>query len=114
MSVSSALADIAEREKLISVALQDSAQTVLVRGLQAQNLRRVILAVGMFSIFEAYIQDTIKSRGGFSGIKQFLYATKNVELASRFQTFVLAINVLKHGRGRSYEALLEMDDNLPF
>jgi hypothetical protein len=37
-----------------------------------------------------------------------------VDLGKRFSLFVYAINVLKHGRGRSYDALVAMGTDLPF
>lgn len=35
-------------------------------------------------------------------------------LADDFRAYRLAVNVLKHGAGRSHEALLSFQDNLPF
>jgi hypothetical protein len=37
-----------------------------------------------------------------------------VDLGNRFSLFVYAINVRKHGRGRSYDTLAAMGPNLPF
>jgi hypothetical protein len=37
-----------------------------------------------------------------------------IDLRNRFSFFLHAINVLKHGRGRSYDALIAMHASLPF
>lgn len=47
-------------------------------------------------------------------MRECLVRENENDLNSRFVTFVHAINVLKHGRGRSYDALVAADNDLPF
>jgi len=95
-------------------ALQTSAATSLVKMLQIIQLQKVILAVGMFSIFEASLQDRLKCSDGFRGAAAILDEQGEHELKERFDDLAAAINVLKHGRGRSYDALVTKAKKLPF
>lgn len=54
----------AANEKTVN-ALQASGATSLVKTLQMIQLQKAILAVGMFSLFEASLQDGLKCRNGF-------------------------------------------------
>jgi hypothetical protein len=85
-----------------------------VKALQMIQLQRAIMAVGMFSIFESIIQDGLQCEDGFSQARKSLKDANEFSLEKRFSQFSLAINVLKHGRGRSYDALLVESDRLPF
>jgi len=107
----SALSDAAERT---FEALQTSAATPLVKTLQMIQLQKAILAVGMFSMFEAILQDGLGCNDGFREAKSILRASGQEALAERFHDFQLATNVLKHGRGRSYDALVAKAAGLPF
>ena len=49
----------------------------------------------------------------FSQLRNSLIATGQVELADRVRIYYLAVDVLKHGPGGSYEKLLQTDE-LPF
>ena len=82
--------------------------------LQMVQLQKVILAVGMFSIFEAALQDGLKCRNGFEESKKILNRAGMVDLSDRFDVLCLAINVLKHGQGRSYDTLIGRSATLPF
>lgn len=95
-------------------ALQTSAATTLVKALQMIQLQKVIFSVGMFSIFEASLQDRLNCRDGFREVEAILDQQDEAELKERFQDLVAAINVLKHGRGRSYDALVAKVQCLPF
>jgi hypothetical protein len=94
--------------------LQTSGATILVKGLQALQLQKSILAVGMVSMFEAELQDSFSNTDGFKKADEILRSSGEDQLLERFILFRLAINVLKHGRGRSYDALVEKADLLPF
>jgi len=87
-------------------ALQTSGATPPVKALQMVRLEKVILAVGIFSMFEAILQDRLNCKNGFAEAKSILKQSSNTELLSRFSDLELAINALKHGRGRSYHALI--------
>jgi hypothetical protein len=88
-------------------ALQTSGATHLVKTLQMIRLEKAILAVGMFSIFEAILQDCLNCTNGFTEAKEILNLKGDSTLLSQFTDLELAINALKHGRGRSYNALIE-------
>jgi len=95
-------------------ALQTSAATSLVKTLQMIQLQKVILAVGMFSIFEASLQERLNCDQGFRGVSAMLEKQGEHELKEAFEDLAIAINVLKHGRGRSYDALVAKAEKLPF
>ena len=94
--------------------LQTSASTIAVKNLQMIQLQKAILAIGMFSLFDSILQEGLSCRNGFEEAKKTLIQTGKVELHNRFDDFVCAINVLKHGRGRSYNALVSKFKTLPF
>jgi hypothetical protein len=87
-------------------ALQTSAATTLVKALQMIQLQKAILAVGMFSLFEAKLQDGLSCSDGFREATDILDREGEAVLKEHFNDLQLAINVLKHGRGRSYDALV--------
>jgi hypothetical protein len=95
-------------EKTIE-ALQTSGATSLVMTLQMTRLERTILAVGMFSIFEALLQDRLNCNNGFAEAKDILKKAGDLHLLTQFTDLELAINALKHGRGRSYNTIVAND-----
>ncbi len=95
-------------------ALQSSGATSLVKTLQMIRLQKAIFAVGMFSIFEANLQDGLGCKNGFGAAKRILEEQGELELKECFNNLCLAINVLKHGRGSSYHALVAKAQTLPF
>ncbi|WP_413518797.1 hypothetical protein, partial [Psychrobacter glacincola] len=103
-------------EKLIYEELQESGSTRLVINLQKIQWERTIFVIGLFSLFEAVIQNELKIEKGsaFKELKIKLARDKNEELLVRFEDFYYAINVLKHGKGCSYTKLLDKQDRLPF
>ena len=68
----------------------------------------------MFSIFEANLQEGLSCSKGFFEAKKILEDEGEQELKECFDDLCLAVNVLKHGRGRSYEALVAKAESLPF
>jgi hypothetical protein len=106
------LSTLKEAEEQTIEALQTSAATHLVKSLQMIQLQKVITAVGMFSIFEAILQDSLGCEDGFAAARQRLEGQPDLRI--RFHQFSAAINVLKHGRGRSYDLLLAQREELPF
>ena len=68
----------------------------------------------MFSLFEASLQDGLNCRNGFGEAAKVLDDEGEQDLKERFDDLFLAINVLKHGRGRSYDALIAKVKSLPF
>ena len=105
---------LSEAQTRVVEALQESGATTLVKSLQMVQLQKVISAVGMFSIFEAMLHDVLNCPDGFRGAAEVLTQQRNLDLQARFADLQLAINVLKHGRGRSYDALVNKAASLPF
>ena len=68
----------------------------------------------MLSNFKSVVQDRLQCRNGFDTVRECLERENEMTLNNRFAVFVHAINVLKRGRGRSYDALVTMDNDLPF
>ena len=102
-----------ENDRTIDM-LQTSGATTLVKALRMIQLQKAILAVGMFSIFEADLQKNLGCRNGFKKAKQILDAKGKVDLKERFEDLYFAINALKHGRGSSYDALVAKAGQIPF
>lgn len=95
-------------------ALQTSGVTSLVKTLQMIQLQKAIFVVGMFSIFEANLQDGLKCYNGFSEAKKILAEQGELYIKECFDDLFLAVNVLKHGRGSSYDTLVTKAESLPF
>lgn len=108
------LDSLQEMQNRVIQALQTSAATPLVKALQMIQLQKSIMAVGMFSLFESILQDRLDSANGFAEARDCLDQAGENELKCRFDDFAAAINVLKHGRGRSYDSLLGRAELLPF
>lgn len=98
----------------INLSFEQSAATPLVKGLQIIQWQKAILATGLFSLYEAELQSELSCMNGFKECKRILIEEKKYNLCDRFQVFILAINVLKHGKGSSYNQLLKNYDVLPF
>ena len=94
--------------------LKTSGSTSLVITLHMIQLQKTIFAVGMFSIFEAYLQEGLNCTNGIDKAKKILYDQNELDINERFDNLILAINVLKHGRGRSYDTLVANAKSLPF
>jgi hypothetical protein len=94
--------------------LQTSARTPLVTGLRMIRLQRAISAIGMFSLFESMLQNQMGWAQAFERLNEYLNDHGKHELAKKFSDYRLAINVLKHGEGRSYESLLSRSAELGF
>lgn len=77
------------------------------------QLQKVILAVGMFSIFDSELQIALSCKNGFKKARELLVDKGEIELEHQFENFILAINVLKHGQGSSFDILAGKND-LPF
>lgn len=78
------------------------------------QLQKTILAVGMFSIFEANLQNNLACINGFKEAKKILETEGEIDLKERFEELYFAVNVLKHGRGDSYDHLVAKAETLPF
>lgn len=94
--------------------LQSGSATRLVLALQVVRFQKSAFVVGMFSMCDAYLQDVLRVVDGFNEATRILLEHGEDELGIRFRYFRAAINVLKHGRGNSYNYLVAHADALPF
>ena len=92
---------------------EQSGQTVFVNQLRLATIQIEIAAVGVFSLFEARIQPHFQDGPVFEALRAHLNKEGQSELANDVEYYHLAVNVLKHGMGSSYNKLLEAP-NLPF
>lgn len=113
-STSFTLTKLGELQEQLIAELEESGSTIAVKNLQMVELQKAIMSVGMFSIFEAMIQDALGGGQSFSALRRLLEREREQELLTQFNWYALAVNVLKHGRGRSYNELLSVADRLPF
>lgn len=56
-------------------------------------------------MFDAILQEELQCADGFRKAGELLKAAGETVLKERFDDIQLAVNVLKHGRGRSYDDL---------
>lgn len=108
------LSSLEQIEQSALKELETSGDTTSIRNLQMIRLQKAILAVGIFSIFEAHLQQSLSCKDGFKKAKDILLSNDEIDIEYRFQEYLLSINVLKHGRGKSYDKLLARKDILPF
>ena len=103
-----------ETRSHVLAELQQRGTTPLVKALQAVELQGAMVAVGMVAMFDAALQDALACRDGFAEALDILEAAGEGELFARFKDVQLAINVLKHGTGRSHNELMAHKEMLPF
>ncbi|MFD2601638.1 hypothetical protein [Flavobacterium suzhouense] len=97
-----------------SKVIEELPSTIAVKNLQMIQLQKVIISIGMFSLFESILQEGLSCRNGFEEAKKILIQIGNTELSNRFNDFISAINVLKHGKGKSYNTLVAKSTSLSF
>ncbi|WP_153065905.1 hypothetical protein [Xanthomonas campestris] len=103
-----------EKRARLLVELQDHGSTALVKSSQALELQGAVMVVGMAAMFDAALQDALDCENGFQQALKIIEEACEPHLSARFRDVQLAVNVLKHGKGRSYEELLARRDQLPF
>jgi hypothetical protein len=108
------LAHTVEVEEEIHQELQTSGATRLVNSLRMFRLQKAVLATGMFSLFEALLQDQLKWKDPFRDLHAYLKDRGHPNLASTIWDYYLAVNVLKHGEGPSYTKLAARRTSLEF
>ncbi|BAK70585.1 hypothetical protein [Aliarcobacter butzleri] len=113
-STSFNLTSINKETKNLYRNLTTNANTSNIKMLQIIELQKVIISIGMFSMFDAIVQNELNCKNGFKRINEILIDKNEIELQNSFQDLSMAINVLKHGKGRSYESLLKRIDSLKF
>ncbi len=98
----------------IAGRLETEASNGLIDGLRTCTIGRSIIAVGLLGVFEALLQQHFGWQNVPADLDNALRGAGQDDLADRLTDNRDAINVLKHGRGRSYERLLSRGDALPF
>jgi hypothetical protein len=94
--------------------LQTGASTIDVNGLRTCSMAITVIAVGVIGTFEGMLQHHFMWRDAYSELDKVLRDKGRDDLADRFIDYRLAVNVLKHGVGRSYDKLLARRAALPF
>jgi hypothetical protein len=98
----------------ISRALETSAATRLLSGIDVCNAQVVVSIVGIFSMYESRLQTAYGWNKPFDEVISALIASHRSSEADLFDDYRLAVNVLKHGVGSSHEKLLARGSRLPF
>ncbi len=88
--------------------------TVGVNVLRSVQLQRIVIVVGMLSVFEAVLKDELELREIVPELRDYLISRDKTDLAEKYEELRLAINVLKHGSGRSHEILWAKKEKLSF
>jgi len=108
------LSHSAKIEEGVLKELETSSRTSLIMTLRTIRLQRAVLAIGMLSLFESLLRTHMSWESPFDRLGVYLKRHERGELARVFEQYRLAINVLKHGRGRSYDRLLARSAELEF
>lgn len=108
------LRHVEELEANVVTQLETGASTSLVNALRTATMYYSILCIGGLSVFEATLQQSLGWTDSFNALDAHLRANAMDDLAERFRDYKDAINVLKHGEGRSYERLLARKMQLTF
>lgn len=94
--------------------LDEDGKTSRVVMARMMTMRATIVATGTVSVFEALLQQSLGWPEPFPRLDKHLRDEGLAELAERFLDYRCAVNVLKHGAGRSHERLLERQARLDF
>lgn len=89
------LDDLLEKE---FSSLQSGASTKSIKNIQSANFSKVIFAIGLFSLLESMVLYESSVEKVKKNLDQDLFNT--------WHLYYLAINVLKHGEGKSYDELV--------
>ncbi len=108
-------AEALERECL--GALETGAATRYINGLRVAKVQNVCMIVGAFGILEAEVSSLDAYKGSTKPLQDLIDRLEQegkADLAKRLWIFTKAVNVLKHGKGRSHDCLLGLEDRPPF
>ena len=95
-------------------ALEQSGATRFVTAARMMTMRATIVATGTISVFEALLQQSLGWKNPFLALDEHLRTQGLEDLAERFLDYRAAINVLKHGTGKSHERLIARRTQLDF
>ena len=111
-STSFNLTSINKETKNLYRNLTTNANTSNIKMLQMIELQKVIISIGMFSMFDAIVQNELNCKNGFKIINEILIDKNEIELQNSFQDLSMAINVLKHGKGSETSLLNKFNPNI--
>jgi hypothetical protein len=94
--------------------LEESGATRLVAAARMLTMHATVLATGTVSVFESLLQQSLGWGQPFGQLDKYLREHGLDDLAERFLDYRDAINVLKHGAGRSHDRLLDREARLNF
>jgi hypothetical protein len=109
--LSSEIASVAEK---CTANLQTGASTSDVNGLRTCSMAITLIAVGLIGTFEGMLQQRFGWKDAYPELDKELAAKGRQDLADKLLDYRLAVNVLKHGEGPSYNKLLARRASLPF
>lgn len=95
-------------------SLKTGLSTIDVNALRTCSMAITIVAVGVMGTFEAMLQEHTGWADTYGELDKALRGGGRADLADRMNNYRLAVNVLKHGEGRSYDKLLARRASLPF
>ncbi len=114
---------IAAMERAVSSAQKDADESLnrfrndgssnIVNALRSSRMQLVMAAVGGFAMLEGILEQSMGWKKPYQELEQQLRRSGQDALADSFMSFRMAINVLKHGFGESYERLTRRS-NLSF
>lgn len=108
------LTNVKKVSEQCAMNLQTGAQTSDVNGLRTCSMAITIVGVGVIGTFEGMLQSHFGWVDAYTELDKLLRNKKRDDLADRLLNYRLAVNVLKHGEGRSYDRLLTSRAALPF
>jgi len=101
-------------EARVLEALETSAASELINHLRTFRLQRSVLAIGIFSIYESLLKDEFGWTDPFNELTKALQNRGYNAISDKFGDYRKAINVLKHGLGRSHDQLIKRAEELEF
>lgn len=101
---------LGEVENITLQALETSGATIHIKNLQMISLQKTFFFIGVFSYYEALLQERLECQNGFEEAKRILKENEDNLLLEKFIELQLVVNILKHGKGRSYNQLINKKD----
>lgn len=114
ISCHSLLPVIKAREEACLSTLEEVGSTVAINGYRVLQIQRIVIAIGMYSSLEAALKWEFGWNSPSQEMKKLFVGSGYSDTYQKFELYWLAINVLKHGDGASYDRLLKKSASLPF
>ncbi|EXS68115.1 hypothetical protein BF95_07465 [Sphingobium sp. Ant17] len=103
---------VAEAYDTYVANLQTGASSVDVNGLRTCSMATTIIVVGVIGTFEGMLQQSFGWANAYPELDKLLRSQNRADLADSLLNYRLAVNVLKHGEGPSYDRLLDKRDGV--